>query len=55
MTREQTEKELLQMPEHVIYLTGDTHGQFDRIEAFCRGRDMDQENTFIILGDVGLN
>ena len=55
MTREQTEKELLQMPEHVVYLTGDTHGRFNRIEAFCRGRDMDQENTFIILGDVGLN
>ena len=55
MTREQTEKELLQMPEQVVYLTGDTHGRFNRIEAFCRGRDMDQENTFIILGDVGLN
>lgn len=55
MTREQTEKELRQMPEHVVYLTGDTHGRFDRIEAFCRGREMEQENTFIILGDVGLN
>ena len=81
MTREQAEKELLQMlkageqeegryytmeevqthleewfkPEHVVYLTGDTHGRFDRIEAFCRGRSMVRENTFIILGDVGLN
>ena len=55
MTREQTEKELRQMPEYVVYLAGDTHGRFDRIEAFCRERDMEQENTFIILGDVGLN
>ena len=55
MTREQTEKELRQMPEYVVYLAGDTHGWFDRIEAFCRERDMEQENTFIILGDVGLN
>ena len=31
MTREQTEKELRQMPEYVVYLAGDTHGRFDRI------------------------
>ena len=45
MTREQTEKELRQMPEYVVYLAGDTHGRFDRIEAFCRERDMEQENS----------
>ena len=49
MTREQTEKELRQMPEYVVYLAGDTHGRFDRIEAFCRERDMEQENTFITV------
>lgn len=42
-------------PERTVYLTGDTHGQFDRIEAFCRRRVMAREDTFIILGDVGLN
>lgn len=80
MTREQAEKELLQMleesarsnryytveevhqhldelfePQRIVYLTGDTHGRFDRIEAFCHRREVEQENTFVILGDVGLN
>lgn len=80
MTREQAEKELIQMleegaqcdryytaeevrqhmaevfePQRIVYLTGDTHGQFDRVEAFCRQQEVEEENTFIILGDVGLN
>ena len=80
MTKEQAEKELMQMledssqrgryysieevrryldqliePQRIVYLTGDTHGQFDRVEAFCHQREVEKENTFIILGDVGLN
>ena len=42
-------------PKNTIYLTGDTHGQFNRIKAFCIEREVEPENTFIILGDVGLN
>lgn len=47
-------KELLH-PRNHVYLTGDTHGRFDRILSFCRQRKVEPENTFIILGDVGLN
>ena len=42
-------------PENVVYLTGDTHGQFDRIRSFCKKYEVESENTFIVLGDVGLN
>ena len=39
----------------MIYITGDTHGQFDRIVKFCRKQELTQNDKFIILGDVGLN
>ena len=42
-------------PENIVYLTGDTHGRFDRIEDFCQRMEVEKGNTFIILGDVGLN
>ncbi len=42
-------------PRNIIYLTGDTHGNFDRIVDFCSTRDVEPENTLVILGDVGLN
>lgn len=42
-------------PQRIVYLTGDTHGRFDRIENFCRRQEVERENTFVILGDVGLN
>lgn len=42
-------------PKNQIYLTGDTHGQFERITSFCERQQVQPENTFIILGDVGLN
>lgn len=42
-------------PRNQVYLTGDTHGRFDRILSFCQQREVEPENTFIILGDVGLN
>ena len=42
-------------PRNIVYLTGDTHGRFERIVDFCSRREMDRENTFVILGDAGLN
>lgn len=47
-------RELLH-PKNQIYLTGDTHGQFERIISFCERQQVLPESTFIILGDVGLN
>lgn len=43
------------LPENYVYITGDTHGQFARIVDFCASQEVQAENTFIILGDVGLN
>ena len=40
---------------NIVYLTGDTHGRFERIVDFCSRREMEPENTFVILGDAGLN
>ena len=39
----------------MVYLTGDTHGSFDRIERFCRGMETTKNDTMIILGDAGFN
>lgn len=39
----------------MIYITGDTHGDFSRIKRFCRKHNTSREDTLIILGDVGLN
>ena len=33
-------------PRNIVYLTGDTHGRFERIVDFCSRREMDRENTF---------
>ncbi|MCM1548850.1 MAG: metallophosphoesterase [Clostridium sp.] len=38
----------------MIYITGDTHGQFERIENFCRRFETSREDILIILGDVGV-
>ena len=45
-------RELLH-PKNQIYLTGDTHGQFERIISFCERQQVQPESTFIILGDIG--
>lgn len=42
-------------PRNQVYMTGDTHGQFERVIEFCRSRDVEPENTFVILGDAGIN
>ena len=39
----------------MIYITGDTHGEFGRIEAFCRRFGTCKDDVMIILGDAGIN
>lgn len=39
----------------MIYITGDTHGDFSRFEAFTKQHSVTKEDIMIILGDVGLN
>ncbi|MCR5202359.1 MAG: metallophosphoesterase [Lachnospiraceae bacterium] len=39
----------------MIYLTGDTHGNFDRIEEFCEKSKTSKNDLMIILGDAGIN
>ena len=38
-----------------VYLTGDTHGRFERIVSFCKFFELTREDTVVILGDAGLN
>ena len=38
-----------------FYITGDIHGDFSRIEEFCRENDTTKEDVMIILGDAGIN
>lgn len=39
----------------MIFITGDTHGNFNRIAFFCRIHKTSTEDTMIILGDAGIN
>lgn len=40
----------------MFYITGDTHGDFERLEVFAALNHLKQEkDTIIILGDVGIN
>lgn len=39
----------------MVYITGDTHGHFERIFNLCEKMDLTNNDTMIILGDVGLN
>lgn len=39
----------------MFYITGDTHGEFDRIEEFCEHNFTTVEDVIIILGDAGIN
>lgn len=38
-----------------VYLTGDTHGRFERIACFCRDNHTTRGDVLIILGDAGVN
>ena len=39
----------------MIYITGDTHGNFERLERFCERIGPTQDDIMIILGDAGFN
>lgn len=39
----------------MVYITGDTHGIFKRIEKFCMRIQPTREDVLIILGDAGFN
>lgn len=40
----------------MIYVTGDTHGDFERISEFCEGYGTTvEDDVMIILGDAGIN
>lgn len=39
----------------MIYITGDTHGEFYQIDDFCRNHKTTKEDVIIILGDAGIN
>lgn len=39
----------------MIYITGDTHGSFERVERFCARFETSREDILIILGDAGIN
>ena len=38
-----------------FFITGDTHGNFDRIERFCNRFKTTKEDILCILGDAGIN
>lgn len=39
----------------MIYITGDTHGNFERIVRFCREKKTSLKDIMIVLGDAGVN
>lgn len=39
----------------MIYITGDTHGEFQRILNFAERVHTSKEDVMIILGDAGIN
>ena len=39
----------------MIYITGDKHGHFDSIEAFCNEQHTTKDDVLIVLGDLGVN
>lgn len=39
----------------MIYITGDTHGDFRWLEQFCKENHTGYEDILIVLGDAGIN
>lgn len=39
----------------MIYITGDTHGDFQNVERFCKKMQTSKDDVLIILGDAGIN
>lgn len=40
---------------YMVYITGDTHGDFNRVIEFQRKMHLTKQDTLIILGDAGIN
>ena len=38
-----------------FFLTGDTHGNFNRINYFCEKFETTKDDILCILGDAGIN
>ena len=43
------------MKPHTIVLTGDIHGDIDRIENYCIDHGLTEQDLIVILGDAALN
>ena len=39
----------------MIYITGDTHGDFSKIHDFCKKMNTTTDDIMIVLGDAGIN
>ena len=39
----------------MIYITGDTHGDFRNVVRFCEKMQTNKDDVLIILGDAGVN
>ena len=39
----------------MIYITGDTHGDFRNVARFCERIHTEKTDILIILGDAGIN
>lgn len=39
----------------MIYITGDTHGDFRNVARFCEKMQTSKDDVLIILGDAGIN
>ena len=39
----------------MIWVTGDKHGEFEEVAAFCRREGTSRADTLIVLGDTGIN
>ena len=39
----------------MVYITGDTHGNFSDVLLFCEKFELTEKDIVVILGDAGLN
>lgn len=39
----------------MMYITGDTHGDFSRFDSFCKENKTTKDDIMIVLGDAGIN
>ena len=55
--KERIEKTLKQISigEIMIYITGDKHGDFSEVYAFCYKNKTTRDDLMIVLGDAGIN